>query len=160
MKKTIIKLICAFGILLSSSFGFAKDGKKMYVSTDSVVLKQKPNAFSQDVSVLNYGDEVFVTEENKKWSLIYSAKDEKLQGWVPLSSLTKKRIAIGATRVSADADEIALAGKGFNSTIEAVYAEEFSIDYSPVDFIESNEAKTRELEKFIKDGQLKGGSDE
>ena len=160
MKNKFFKIIFSLGLLLSASQVFSKEAKSMYVSADTVTLKQKASAFSKDAAALKYGDEVCITEEAKGWACVYSVSNPNVKGWIPLASLSKKKIIAGGKKTSADADEIALAGKGFNSTIEAVYSAEYDIDYSVVDFVESNGVSQTELLDFIDKGSLNGGSDE
>ena len=159
MKRKLLKIICTMIVLLSAVKVFAKESNSMYVSTETLTLKQKASAFSKDLTKLNYGDEVCITEEDKSWVCVYSVSNPNVKGWVPLASLTKKKILTGAKKTSADAKEVALAGKGFNSTIEAVYSEEYNIDYKLVDFVESNSVAYAELLDFINKGGLNGGSD-
>ena len=65
-----------------------------------------------------------------------------------------------AKAASADADEIALAGKGFNSTIEAIFAEEFEVDFGVVDYIESLGIESEEAAVFAREGELNDGGAE
>ena len=76
------------------------------------------------------------------------------------SALTSKKIKDKNNAASADADEIALAGKGFNSTIEAVYAEEFEVSFDIVDYIETLGADTEEAVEFARAGKLNDGGAE
>ena len=79
---------------------------------------------------------------------------------MPASALTSKKIKDKASATSANADEIALAGKGFNSTIEAVYAEEYSMNFDIVDYIETLGAGQEEAIAFAKAGNLNDGGAE
>ncbi|MCR4953206.1 MAG: SH3 domain-containing protein [Treponema sp.] len=155
MKSIFKKVILLFALISTISFAYAKPSKKpMYIAMDPAPLREKASAVSAKVGELNYGDEVRVLQEKKNWSLICLYEDESVQGWIPNTALSKKKIVAKGSKTSADADEIALAGKGFNSTIEAVYAEEYEIDYSQVDYVESQSVSEAEIEKFAKEGKL------
>ncbi|MCR4954415.1 MAG: SH3 domain-containing protein [Treponema sp.] len=155
MKSIFKKVILLFALISTISFGYAKPSKKpMYIAMDPAPLREKASAVSTKVGELNYGDEVLVLQEKKNWSLICLYYDDSVQGWIPNTALSKKKIVANGSKTSADADEIALAGKGFNSTIEAVYAEEYEIDYSQVDYVESQSVSEAEIEKFAKEGKL------
>lgn len=155
MKSTFKKMILLLAVMSTLSFVYAKPSKKpLYVAMDSAPLREKASAVSAKVGELNYGDEVRVLQEKKNWSLVCLYDDDSVKGWIPVSALSKKKIVASGSKTSADADEIALAGKGFNSTIEAVYAEEYEIDYSEVDFVESQSVSEKEIEKFAKEGKL------
>jgi len=141
---------------------FSAAGKRpLYVTLDTAELREKPSAVSKKVGTMHYGDMVLVLEEKKNWSFVCSYEGEdSVQGWLPSSALTKKKILTAGNKNSADADEIALAGKGFNSTIESVYADEFEIDYSDVDYVESQYVSDELVIQFIEEGKLfLGGPD-
>lgn len=80
------------------------------------------------------------------------------KGWIPSSALSKKKV-LASSSTTADAKEIALAGKGFSSSIESTYAKEFNVDYSDVDYVESQSVSDKELQSFIVEGQLNSGED-
>ena len=162
MKIDFKKLVSIFILTLVVSFVYAKPKEKaLYISLDPAVLKEKASALSAKVGELSYGDSVILLDEKKNWSYVCSVDDDSVQGWIPSSALSKKKIVAGATKTTADADEIALAGKGFNSTIEAVYADEFEIDYTDVDFVEAQLADIDDVVAFIEDGRLfVGGSED
>ena len=50
-----------------------------------------------------------------------------------LKSLTKKKLISSDKNVTTNADELALAGKGFSKTIENAYSEEYEVSFDKVD---------------------------
>jgi len=65
---------------------------------------------------------VEVLEDRGAWKKVV-VPDGRIQGWIHASALTTKKIALQAgkadVKTSVTGDELALAGKGFNATVEA-----------------------------------------
>ena len=157
MKKLIVLLI-AF-CLAVSSFAASKT-KTQYVAIDPAPLKAKPAASSKKVGTIEYASAVLVLQEEKSWVYVQLAEDKSVAGWLPASALTSKKIKDKVDATSANANEIALAGKGFNSTIEAVYAEQYELNFDIVNYIESLGAEQEEAIAFAQAGQLNDGGAE
>lgn len=138
----------------------ASKAKTQYVTIDPAPLKAKPAASSKKVGSIEYASAVIVLKEEKAWVYVQLVSDKSVEGWLPASALTTKKIKDKANATSANADEIALAGKGFNKTIEAVYAEEYELNFDIVDYIESLGADEYEAIAFAKEGQLNDGGAE
>ena len=108
-----------------------------------------------------YGAKVTILHESGKWTEVVSVDNSKISGWLPASSLTKKKILAddSLNRVSASADELALAGKGFSAEVEALYTTESNgAIYQLVDDIESTPIDKSGLWEFIQQGALRDGS--
>ena len=130
-------------------------GKSMYVSVEEVTSKVKPSMWGKDGIDYYYGDQVEILEEDGSWYLV-TTKDGKRKGWLRDSVLTTRKLKKQGN-VSVDAKELALAGKGFSSPIEAEYSNKFDIDFGPVDEIEKVAIDVdRKLREFIREGQLQG----
>lgn len=164
--KQIVRLsilfILAVGLTLPV-FAASKSKSKtttMYVTVDSAQLKAKPAASSKKIGTVDYKTPVIVLQSEKSWYLVQLADDNSIEGWLPASALTSKTIKDKNKAASADADEIALAGKGFNSTIEAVYAQEFEVNFDIVDYIETLGADTEAAVAFARQGELNDGGAE
>ena len=157
MKKLTVLLV-AFCLTLPM-FAASKT-KTQYVAIDPAPLKAKPAASSKKVGTIEYASAVTVLQEEKAWVYVQLVEDKSVAGWVPASALTSKKIKDKADATSANADEIALAGKGFNSTIEAVYAEQYEMNFDIVNYIESLGAEQEEAIAFAQAGQLNDGGAE
>lgn len=138
---------------------FAAGPKTAYISLDPASLKESASSFSKDIGTVEYGSKVLVLEEKKNWARIELYDNRSVTGWVPSSALSTKKIKAKGSGATADADEIALAGKGFTATIEAVYADEYSIDYSAVDYAELQTPSQDAILEFIREGGLAGGEE-
>ena len=148
MKRLIFILMLA----LCAAGAFAA-GQTMYVAVSKAAVKTGTGFFALTKGTLLYADVVTVTETDGKWSYITQGN---LSGWVATNSLSKRKIIAKGSNFSADADELALAGKGFNSEVESEYKKSGKVNYSAVDAMERNEVSDSELLAFIKEGKLKG----
>lgn len=148
-------------LLLLGSFLWAKTGDTMYVSAKEVELKSGTGFFASKTGLLSYGTKVTVLAEEGKWIQVASADNGKTVGWLPASSLTRKKILAdsGLSTVSASADELALAGKGFSAEVEARYTTESTAAiYKLIDEMEATPMDRDELWGFIRKGGLSDGS--
>ena len=134
--------------------------KTQYVAIDPAPLKAKPAASSKKVGSVEYASAVIVVKTEKSWVYVQLVNDKNVEGWLPASALTSKKIKGKTEATSANADEIALAGKGFNSTIEAVYAEQYEMNFDIVDYIETLGADQDDASAFAQAGQLNDGGAE
>ena len=120
MKRLFLcSVICFFGlgVLCAQSL----TGKTMYVTAKTIEIKSSTAFFAETLGTLSYGDPVTVLQEYGKWLQIRSSDQSEVSGWVAAASLTTKRIIVSAGTTSASANEIALAGKGFNQEVENAY---------------------------------------
>lgn len=155
-RRLLICVLLCFGALL-----WAKEGATMYVNVEEAELKSGTGFFASSVGFLPYGAKVTVLKEVDKWTEVASADNSKVSGWLPASSLTKKKILTddSLNRVSASADELALAGKGFSAEVEALYTTESNAAiYQLVDDIEATPIDKSGLWEFIQQGMLSDGS--
>jgi len=152
-KKVLILLV--LGAIFNPVF--AAGNKNQYVSVTNAAVKAKASQFSSTVANLKYGDTVKVIKVEKGWSNI-STLDGKVSGWLPNKSLTNKKLLVEVNskkKTTANAKELALAGKGFNSSVEEVFAAGFDVDYGDVDYTEKQTIDYEANESFIKEGGLK-----
>ena len=149
----LILIFCVFGL-------FAKSEPKMYVSVEEAILKEKPSFFSKSTNSVFYGEEVIVLDTKGSWKKVQLTGNSSVFGWISESSLTKKKILVSESKVTASADEIALAGKGFNAEIEAEYKKQASLNYDAVDKLETNLISFDRVLDFMAAGKLEGTVEE
>lgn len=135
--------------------------KTMSVQVREGVLRSRPSFLGSPVAALAYGDRVDALEERAGWMRVRSGSTE---GWIHESALTKKKIVLragGAVETGASGDELALAGKGFNSDVEAQFKSEQNLDYSWIDRMERIEFTREEMIRFLETGgvQPEGGAE-
>ena len=159
MKKNLKTILISLLLGLSFNLFAASDSSKLqYVTLDPAPLQEKASAASKKIGTVDYASAVKVIQEKKGWVFVSLADDPSVQGWLPATALTTKKIKAKGKAANADADEIALAGKGFNSTIEAVYADEYMIDFSDVNLMETfNSSDIEEIIDFAYEGNLNAG---
>jgi hypothetical protein len=129
----------------------------MYVTGKTIEVKSSTAFFSDVMGTLSYGDPVSVLQEYGRWAQVKSLEPPGLTGWVAAASLTSKRILISAGTTSASANEIALAGKGFNQEVEDVYRQNGTLNYDAIDAMEALQIPTRQLFAFLQEGRLARG---
>lgn len=154
--KKIISIFCCL-LLAGTVFAASKKSAK-YVSSDSLPVKEKASAKGKTLCTLTLGDVVQVVEEKKDWTKITC--EDGTTGWVSTKSITSKKQVAGDTKVSADAKEIALAGKGFTEDIEKAYSEQFDTNYDLVNDVECNGVLDMFVFDFMQEGQLKSEEEE
>ena len=139
------KLLSAAAVLLLSAAVFAET---YYVSVKSSNLKAKPSGVAKNVAGVSYGDPVTWIKEEGGWTLVSKGST---QGWISTNALTKRKI-VNTGKVSTDAKEIALAGKGFGEGLET-NAE--NGNYTAVNAVEKNTVSESTNESFKAQGGLK-----
>jgi SH3-like domain-containing protein len=129
----------------------------MSVQVKNAQIRATPSFLGKTVAPLNYGDRLEVLEQQGDWSKVNAPGGQT--GWVHTSALTKKKIAMSAgsqnAQTAASGDELALAGKGFNSAVEADFkAKNPNIDFTWVDRMEKIKVAPDTIEQFLKAGGI------
>jgi len=130
----------------------------MSVQVKVTQMRTAPSFTGVVLTTLEYADQVDVLEVKGSWIRCGDHK-RQTEGWVHLSALSARKIILSAgseTKQGVDSSEVALAGKGFNSTIESEYRKEKGMDYTWVDRMESYEIPVDECIEFLKYGGLEG----
>jgi len=152
------------GVLLLAAAGAAFAAPQaMSVQVKEVQARATPSFLGKVVGTLAYGDRVSVLETRSGWARV-SLPSGKGEGWVNLTALTEKTVVLKSgqnVEQTASSGEVSLAGKGFNSQVEAQYKEEQKLDYTPVDAMEKMSVSPAELSAFIAQGGLteEGGAE-
>ena len=129
----------------------------MSVQVKSGQVVATPSFLGKVVTRVNYGDRVQVLKQQGDWSKVTLADGQV--GWMHNSSLTKKKIAMKAgtqdAQTGASGDDLALAGKGFNSDVEADFkAKNRNVDFTWVDKMEKIKVPPESMQQFLKDGGI------
>lgn len=147
MKKFLLTCL----ILASATFCFG--ASKMYIKSQNAELLEKASSFAKAVSTVEFGDEVTVTDEDKDWSFVESKENPAAKGWIKTVNLSKRKLT---TKSSANAKEIALAGKGFSAEVENLYANSEDGNFEAVNKVEMATVDKDVLLSFILEGELQG----
>jgi hypothetical protein len=155
MKKVFL-LAGLLVFLAVSAFAQIAKGNSAWVSAKTVAVKSSTGFFASKRGNLAYGDQVSVLQVNGKWAEVRSSNGA-VSGWIATTSLSAKRIVATGSGSGASANEVALAGKGFNQEVENAYKADGALNYADVDRTEAITVDEDTLLKFINDGHLKAG---
>jgi uncharacterized protein YgiM (DUF1202 family) len=157
-----IRLLAVFLLLFASVGAFAAE---MSVTVKQTQVRDKASFLGKVLGVLNYADRVTVIDSSSKAWIKVTGPDGRLTGWVSASALTTKKVELAAgsesAQQSASSGEVALAGKGFNETVEQEYKSDGKLDYTWVDKMEKITVSPNQLSAFVSQGALtpqEGGS--
>ncbi len=161
MKRTAIAAMALMALTLAAS---AKP-VTMSLQIRKGDLRSSPSFLGKIVGSAAYGDRFTVEATRGAWSQV-KTEEGTLTGWLHSSALTRKKVKLQAGEqdadVAASSGELALAGKGFNSEVEAQFKEQNAeANFAAVDIIEALRITTREVQKFLKAGNVvpKGGAE-
>lgn len=131
---------------------------RMVVQVRQGQLRATPSFLGKLAQNVAYGASVEVFETRGDWMQVKTAQGAS--GWIHKSALTTKKLALasGATtaKTGVSKDELALAGKGFNSDIEKEYKrQKQGLNFEAVDRLEQVKATPAQVEAFLKAGGLK-----
>ncbi|MCK4264064.1 MAG: SH3 domain-containing protein [Candidatus Aminicenantes bacterium] len=120
-------------------------------------LRKEPKFYSPALAVLKAGENVEKISSQAGWYKVRTSKG--LEGWVHSSAVKTKKFTLLAMdkslKTQATADEVALAGKGFNKQVEEKYkAKHSEINFAWVDRMLKIKVTPKQLEKFLRDGKL------
>ena len=128
----------------------------MSVQVKDAPVRATPSFVGKVVSTLAYGDQVEVQQTQGAWSKVARAG---VSGWMHTSALSSRKIVLAAgqeqAKVAASGDELALAGKGFNSDVEAQFkAGHKDIDFTWINRMEKIKIPSSEMQGFLEDGDV------
>jgi uncharacterized protein YgiM (DUF1202 family) len=163
VRRRVVLLLFLAGILTAASMVLAA-GEKMSVQVKTGQLRAKPSFLGAIVAKVAYADRVTVAKKQSAWFQVTDARGHT--GWIHESALTRKHIVLTAGAADAakgtSGEELALAGKGFNSQVEAEFkAENKNVDFTWVDRMERFVVTPDEATAFLAEGKVEpaaGGS--
>jgi uncharacterized protein YgiM (DUF1202 family) len=154
MMKT--RFLLAAVLLFAAGAVFAAD--QMSITVKQTPVRDKPSFLGKTLGALVYADRVTVLDRSTKGWVKVVGPDGKLQGWVSASALQTKQLVLAAgsenVQQSASSGEVALAGKGFNETVEKEYKADGKLDYTWVDYMGKLDVTPDQLSAFISRGGL------
>ena len=148
----ILTIICIGGIT-----ALAAGWPSMSVQVKKGDVRSTPSFLGKIVARLSYGDPVQVQGAKGPWMRVDLV--DSGNGWIHMSALTRKKIVLRSGQTdaqqTADSDEIALAGKGFNEQVEGEFkAQNPAIDYTWIDKMENIVISRKQMLEFIQEGDL------
>jgi len=150
--------------LIAAAAIAADSSKMMSVQVKTTSLRNAPEFISKACATLAYGDRVEVSSTKGPWSKVNTQKGAT--GWVHTSALSPKKIVLKSGQETAQTrasnDELALAGKGFNSDVEGEFKKQHkNINFIWINKMEKMRVTSDEMQKFLKEGSItpkKGGA--
>lgn len=147
-------------LLLAAGTALAGAPKEMSVQVRNGQLRATPNYLGKPVAPVAYGDRLAIVATQGDWFQVQSAAGT---GWLHKSALTEKKVVLKAgasdANTAASGEELALAGKGFNSDVEADFKKKnANIDFSPIDAMEKIKVTPAEARTFVEEGNGKAGA--
>ena len=129
----------------------------MSVQVRNGQLRATPSFLGKLVAAVAYADRVTVQQTQGEWRRVSAAGGQT--GWIHQSALSPKVIVLkaGAEDVgtAASGEELALAGKGFNSDVEADFKKKNEkIDFGPIDSMEKIKIAPQDMLTFLNEGGL------
>jgi hypothetical protein len=147
-------------VVFSAIFFFlvsALIAKSFLVKIKTTHLRSEPQFYAQSLAVLGNGESVEQIETKDGWIKVKSSQG--VIGWIHSSAVKPKRFTLlsmaDSMRTEASADEVALAGKGFNKQVEKEYkARNPGISFALVDKMLEIEISSSSIRSFLKKGKL------
>ncbi len=151
-------LLAAFFLCVFCLPLFSATQEFLSVQVKEGQMRSTPSFLGSVMASLAYGDRVELIEDKGAWKRV-AIRGGKIKGWVHMSALSAKKIALRAgtadVQTGATSSELALAGKGFNAKVEAEFrSKNKDIDYNWVDRMEALAVKPEQMQAFLKQGQV------
>lgn len=127
------------------------------VQSEKAVVRASPGPFAAALATVTYGAQVTELATQGAWTQVKTASG--VTGWTQTSSLTSKTIKLkaGSSDVNkvASGEELALAGKGFNSQVEGEFkAKNPTMDFRWIDRMETFRITEPMMVRFLEQGGL------
>jgi|WetSurMetagenome_2_1015567.scaffolds.fasta_scaffold1030352_1 hypothetical protein len=154
----IRKLVLVFGLLLFLPAVSLAASTRMNVQVQSGQIRATASFLGKVVVTIPYGVSVEILQQKGEWFQVKSLQGQV--GWMHQSALTTKKIAMSsgstAAKTGASNDELALAGKGFNSDVEREFkAKNKNLNFAAVDRMGKIKIPTSDMQAFLQAGAVK-----
>jgi hypothetical protein len=118
-------------------------------------VRRQPKFYAAPAGKASLGDKFESQGVKDGWHKV----EGKLSGYIHESALTAKKVRLGAASSvgagEASAEEITLAGKGFNAQVEKSYSQKHAgANFAGVNAMERRSAREPELMDFARTGAL------
>jgi uncharacterized protein YraI len=149
----------ARSLLIAAALGLAATAAlaaTLTVMVQQTQMRSRPQFFAPAVATVKLGQKLQSDEDAQNgW---YQVTSGGSSGWVHESAVTSKKVKL-ASRSAGDsgtsAEEITLAGKGFNEQVESQYkAGHANLDFTKVDAMEKRVVPDDSLLPFMRSGGL------
>lgn len=153
MRKTLASFLLLAAAALAASAVLAAT---VTVLVQETKVRKRPQFFAPAVATAKLGDSFDATGPASGWYKTDS-------GWLHESAVTAKKVRVDASASAgggASAEEVTLAGKGFNAQVEQSYgAKHPEADFAGVGRMEERGVPDAEVLRFLRAGGLLAGED-
>ena len=127
------------------------------VKVQSTYVRKEPKFYSSPLATLTVGESVTQISSQAGWFKVRTSKG--IEGWIHSQAVQSGKLTVAAVdrslNTSATADEVALAGKGFNKQVEEAYkSRNKEINFGEVDRMLKLKVSPDELRRFLMEGRL------
>jgi uncharacterized protein YgiM (DUF1202 family) len=127
------------------------------VKVQSTYVRKEPKFYSSPLATLTVGESVTQISSQAGWFKVRTSKG--IEGWIHSQAVQSGKLTVAAVdrslSTSATADEVALAGKGFNKQVEEAYkSRNKEINFGEVDRMLKLKVSPDELRRFLMEGRL------
>lgn len=134
------------------------DAPTLTVVVRETALKKTPQFYASTVGTARLGQRLASLDSQGAWFKVASGAKT---GWVHRSAVTERKFRVSASDDSVSettADEITLAGKGFNQSVEGSYRRKRpKSNFAAVDELARNAVPEKDVLRFVREGGLGGG---
>lgn len=127
------------------------------VKVQSTYVRKEPKFYSPPLATLSAGESVTQISSQAGWFKVRTSKG--VEGWIHSQAVQSGKFTVAAMdqslKTSATADEVALAGKGFNKQVEDEYkSRNKGISFGEVERMLKIKVTPDELRRFLVEGRL------
>ncbi len=131
--------------------------ENLIVKVQTTSVRKEPKFYSPALATLKAGESVTQISAQAGWLRVRTSRG--IEGWIHSSAVRTKSFSLAALdqsfRTQATAEEVALAGKGFNKQVEEEYkSRNEGLDFAEVERMLRIIVKPEELRKFLEAGKL------
>ncbi|MBU0972384.1 MAG: SH3 domain-containing protein [Proteobacteria bacterium] len=138
--------------------------KSMSVHVRQSHVREEPSFLGRILARLSYGDRVFVLNDKTDWFDV-RVEGTGTRGFMHTSALSAKKVILNpgeqTVEKTATRDEFALAGKGFNESVEGRFrAENPHLNFGGIDRMEAYGVSEDQMRQFLFAGKVmpRGGT--
>lgn len=149
--------LAALAIAIIAFAAVASAGQTLMVTIKQVSIRADKQFYAKAVAEAKYQDKLEVVKQQGDW---YQVTFKGVQGWVHNSSVGEagKGSAVASSTVASSKvsdEDVALAGKGFNSQVEGDYKKKNpNLNFAAVDSLEKISVTDKDAADFMKAGHL------
>ena len=129
----------------------------LVVKVQSTYVRKDPKFYSSPVATLTAGESVTQLSSQDGWFQVRTSQG--VEGWIHSSAVQTGKLKVASMdrsmQTAATADEVALAGKGFDKQVEDEYkSRNKALNFADVDRMLKIKVTPDELRRFLMDGKL------